>query len=115
MGELFAAAGKRVRVMVMPGSGIFAFMRGLDGRAAYRLIGMPADTKCIGVTILPEYPGQVAFLLESKEWEPIDPNSDEVPQVEFKILTALLPPNMRVEEPKPTMKAIAGGKADGGR
>jgi hypothetical protein len=110
MSELFSGAGKRVRVMVMQGSALFGFLRGLDGRAAYRLYGMPADTKLIGTTISGVAPGCVAFLLESQEWEPLEANASNIPEVKFEILTAVMPPGMRVEKlpPKP---AHANGAA----
>ena len=97
--ELFPATGRRCRVMCMSGAALFGFMRGLDGRAAYRLYGMPADTKLVGISIVPDQPGVVAFLLESQEWEPLDDAGGTVPEVTFEILTALMPPGMRLEKP----------------
>ncbi len=115
--ELFPAVGKRYRVFVMRGAAIFGFLRGLDGKAAYRLYGMPADTKCIGIMTPPDQPGSVAFLLESKEWEPLESTDEIIPEVQFEILTALLP--SRLEKPerlgKPKFRALpaAGEPAHG--
>lgn len=102
MSDLFPAVGKRCRVFVMRGAAIFGFLRGLDGKAAYRLYGMPADTKCIGIQIPQDQPGSVAFLLESKEWEPLGSADDIIPEVQFEILTALLP--NRLEKPESMLK-----------
>jgi hypothetical protein len=108
MSELFAAAGKRCRAFVMSGQAMFGFLRGLDGRAAYRLYGMPADTKLLGVTIIQDRPGDIAFLLESKEWDLVKPDAEEIPEATFEMLTALMP--HRLEKPKPMLEKIEGGK-----
>jgi len=111
--ELFSAVGKRVRVLAMTGKSLFGYLRSLDGRAAYRLYGLPADAKLIGTTMVPERPGTVAFLLESSEWEPLTANDQTIPEIKLEMLTALMPPGMRVEKQqvKPSLKAIEGGKA----
>lgn len=109
MTELFTAAGKRWRVFVMAGTALFGFLRGMDGRAAYRLYGMPADTKLVATLASEKTPGAVVFLLESKEWEPLESNESEIPEVKFEILTALMP--NRLEKPKQFQKA--GGASRG--
>lgn len=104
MGELFAASEKRCKVMVMTGAALFGFLRGLDGRLAYRLYGMPADCKVIGTFTPVEAPGSIAFLLESKEWDVVPTDAPFIPEVKFEILTAVMPG--RLEKPKPTLKAL---------
>ena len=94
---MFPGAGRRLRVMVMTGPSLFGFLRGLDGRAAYRMYGMPEDTKCVGVTTSRDGNGAVAFLLESAEWPELESNDAEIPEVKFEILTALMP--NRLEKP----------------
>jgi hypothetical protein len=97
MTELFEGAGRRLRVLIMPSQAIFGFLRGLDGRAAYRMYGMPEDTKCVGVTTSRDGEASVVFLLESKEWEPLGTSDTEIPEVKFEMLTALMP--TRLEKP----------------
>ena len=110
MSELFSAAGRRCRVFVMSGKSLFGFLRGLDGRAAYRLYGMPADTQVLGISISDKSPGAVAFLLESKEWEPLASSATEIPEATFEMLTAIMP--NRLEKPKPMLKPLPPVQAD---
>jgi len=99
-----SVVGKRWRVMIMAGEALFGFMRGMDGRAAYRLYGMPTDTKMLGIALSPKSPGAVAFLLESKQWDPILEDGGEIPEIKFEILTALMP--ARLEKPKSMLKKL---------
>lgn len=100
--SLFPGAGRRFKVWTIPSQYLFAFMRGLDGRAAYRLYGMPEDTKCVGVTTSRDGEAKVVFLLESKDWPELDTNAAEIPEIQFQTLTALMP--SRLEPPKTTPK-----------
>lgn len=95
--SLFPGAGRRLKVLEMPSSALFGFLRGLDGRAAYRMYGMPPDTQCIGVTTSRDGEGKVVFLLESKEFPELEANAAEIPEAKYEILTAMLP--TRLEKP----------------
>lgn len=95
---MFEAAGKRYRVLVMGGDALFGYLKALDGRAAYRMYGMPEDVKYVGVAA-GRGNGKVAFLLESKEWDPLPANASEIPEIKPQILTALMP--HRLEKPSP--------------
>ena len=95
--EMFPAAGRRLKVLVMASQALFGFLRGMDGRAAYRMYGMPEDTKCVGVTTSRDGAASVVFLLESQEWPELEANAAEIPEVKFEILTALMP--NRLEKP----------------
>ena len=102
--SLFPGAGRRLKVMVMNVQAIFGFLRGMDGRAAYRMYGMPPDTQCIAVTTSREgsdpedLTGKIVFLLESKEFPELEANAAEIPEVKYEVLTALLP--SRLEKPE---------------
>lgn len=107
--DLFQAAGRRLRVFIMPGQSLFGFLRGMDGRAAYRLYGMPKDTKCVGVTTSRDGEAKVVFLLESSEWEPLPSNAAEIPEIQFETLTALLPTRLEKvgrPESKPVLRKL---------
>lgn len=97
-GNPFQATGRRCKVMVLSGQAIFGYLKGMDGRAAFRLYGMPADCHCVGLSVSEKAPGCVALLLESSEWEEL-PDGGVIPEAKFEVLTALLPPGMRVEKP----------------
>lgn len=110
MSEMFEAAGKRYRVLVMGGDALFGYLKALDGRAAYRMYGMPEDVKYVGVAA-GRGNGKVAFLLESSEWDPLPTNASEIPEIKFEILQALMP--NRLEKPeamRSKLQPIEGGK-----
>lgn len=99
---LFPGAGRRLKVWTMPAPNLFGLMRGMDGRAAYRLYGMPEDTKCVGVTTSRDGEAKVVFLLESKEFPELESSAAEIPEATFEVLTALLP--SRLEKPSAPTK-----------
>jgi len=105
--SLFPGAGRRLKVMVMGGNALFGFLRGMDGRAAYRMYGMPEDTKCVAVTTSgtgEDGKNSVVFLLESKEFPELGANEDVIPEAKYEILTALMP--NRLEKPESMVKKL---------
>lgn len=104
--SLFPGAGRRLKVWTIPSQSLFSFMRGLDGRAAYRLYGMPEDTKCVGVTTSRDGEAKVAFLLESKEFPELESHAAEIPEVQFETLTAMMPTRLEKPETKPKFRKL---------